>query len=767
MPEEINIKKEPPAFVRWIALILISFAMFGNYYIYDSISPLADLLKEQLKYSDKNIGLLNAIYSLPNIIMVLIGGIIIDRIGTRRSVFIFSFLVMLGAFVTVLYGSIYSMAAGRLVFGLGAESMIVAITTIVARWFKGKELSFAFGLNLTVARLGSFLALNSPSLAKPLYNYWQNPLWISLSAGVFAVVCIVFYYFMDVYASRKYKMRKEGSQDKIVLREIFSFDKSFWFITFLCVTFYSAMFPFQTFAIKFFQEAHGTTREVGGNLSSILTLAAMIFTPLFGLLSDKIGKRSLLMMLGSLVIIPVYLIMAYKVDIAAPLGFRGGTAFLSTNAGETWIKTTEGLPTMGIKVLYTNPIDDKLFAGTNKGVYTTSNFGLSWEQQSKGITASTIFGFANIGTNIFVATSGGVFLSTDNGINWKSESNVYSKTVIQEEQKSESSIFSKMSLSGTDVRTISNLGDKVYTGTSEGVFETGDMGKNWTLFNNGLENTDVYSLCGSVNRIYAGSEQGIFMLNKNDTIWKNINNSNSLTKIKSIFIKDTLIFAVAENSIIQAYENDFNWTVISQGIAASEIYTVFSDKDEIFAGTDEGIYKCKINMNQWQNASHEIGSSNVRTITKLSSGIYTGTSDALKIKLKFFDIDSEIPFYLIIPMALMGFAFSLIPAVMWPSVALVVKEAKLGTAYGLMTMIQNIGLALFNLLIGYTNDISAAGADNPSGYNTGMWIFSTLGFLGLFFAFMLRMSERKKPHGLEYGSIHKKKEKKTEKEKNE
>ena len=72
------------------------------------------------------------------------------------------------------------------------------------------------------------------------------------------------------------------------------------------------MFPFQTFAIKFFQEAHGTSREVGGNLSSILTLAAMVFTPLFGLLADKIGKRALLMMFGSLLIIPVYLMMAYQ-----------------------------------------------------------------------------------------------------------------------------------------------------------------------------------------------------------------------------------------------------------------------------------------------------------------------------------------------------------------------------------------------------------------------------------------------------------------------
>jgi len=318
-----NQKSEPIPLYRWAVLFFISMAMFGNYYIYDSISPLADLLKFQLGFSDGNIGLLNAIYSFPNIIMVLIGGILIDKIGTRRSVSIFSVLVMIGSIVTALKGNIYIMAIGRFIFGVGAESMIVAITTIIARWFKGKELSFAFGLNLTVARLGSFMALNSPSWAKNLYNSWQRPLLITIVAGVSAVMFIVIYYLMDKYAVKKYDIPKDGQQDKIEFKEILKFGSSFWFITALCVTFYSAMFPFQTFAIKFFQEVHNTTREVGGNLSSMLTLAAMIFTPLFGLLADRIGRRTTLMMFGSLLIIPVYLVMAYKVDLAAPFGIHG------------------------------------------------------------------------------------------------------------------------------------------------------------------------------------------------------------------------------------------------------------------------------------------------------------------------------------------------------------------------------------------------------------------------------------------------------------
>jgi len=96
---------------------------------------------------------------------------------------------------------------------------------------------------------------------------------------------------------------------------------------------------------------------------------------------------------------------------------------------------------------------------------------------------------------------------------------------------------------------------------------------------------------------------------------------------------------------------------------------------------------------------------------------------------------------LYVPMALMGIAFSLIPAVMWPSVAYLVPEEKLGTAYGLMTLIQNVGLAGFNFLIGWANDHSAASAVNPGGYHLGMWIFSCLGFFGFLFAYLLRRAE--------------------------
>ncbi|MBZ5574481.1 MAG: MFS transporter [Acidobacteriia bacterium] len=306
-----------------MVLVFVSIAMFGNYYVYDALSPLADVLKQQLGFSDSNIGLLQAIYSFPNIFTVVIGGFIIDRIGLRKSLMIFGVLCLIGPAITAVSGHLWLMAAGRLIFGMGAESLIVAVTAALARWFKGKELSFAFGINLTIARLGSFAALNSPTWARSAYANWRGPFLIALAFSTLCVIGAVVYWIMEVHAEENYRLG-EASTDKVVFADLFKFGVSYWYIVALCITFYSGIFPFQTFAVKFFIEAHGTSRETGGFLSSMLTLFAMFATPLFGLVADRIGKRAILMMFGSMLLIPVYLMMAYtRVNLYVPMAMMG------------------------------------------------------------------------------------------------------------------------------------------------------------------------------------------------------------------------------------------------------------------------------------------------------------------------------------------------------------------------------------------------------------------------------------------------------------
>ena len=306
-----TLKTEPPRAYRWLVLVFISLAMFGNYYIYDSIAPIADILKSDLGFSDENIGQMYSVYSFAAIFVLLFGGIFIDRYGTKISIVIFGIISTIAAIVTWTSPDLTVMLIGRVILGIGSEPLIVAITTALAKWFKGKELSFAFGINLTIARLGSVAADNSPSWGGAFYTNWQDPLFLAVIISLCCIIGGVIYWMLESNAEKKYTLGAAGETDKFVLKDLFGFSKSFWLIVLLCVTFYSAIFPFRSFAIKFFIEGHGMTRESAGFLNSILPMSAMIATPLFGLMADKLGKRALLMAVGSIILIPVYLMMVY------------------------------------------------------------------------------------------------------------------------------------------------------------------------------------------------------------------------------------------------------------------------------------------------------------------------------------------------------------------------------------------------------------------------------------------------------------------------
>ena len=102
----------PTKFYRWLVLMFLSLAMFGNYYFYDALEPLAKLLQDQLHFSAQNIGMLQAAYSFPNIFTVVLGGILIDRIGTRKALLIFGVLCLIGAFITA-FGAAVPHDGGR------------------------------------------------------------------------------------------------------------------------------------------------------------------------------------------------------------------------------------------------------------------------------------------------------------------------------------------------------------------------------------------------------------------------------------------------------------------------------------------------------------------------------------------------------------------------------------------------------------------------------------------------------------------------------
>jgi len=317
-------QSQPSPAYRWFVLVVISLAMFGNYYVYDSIAPIADMLKSELGFTDANYGTLFSVYSLAAVIVLLLGGVIIDKYGTVKSTIAFGAICTFAAVLMALTSNFWVMVAARFLLGLGSEPLIVAITCALAKWFKGRELGFAFGINLTIARLGSFSADWMPTWVPSAFESWRAPLVIAAALGALCVISAVVYGILEASANRRHGLGEAGETDKLVLSDLFRFTKSYWFVVALCVTFYSAIFPFRGFSIKFFMETWELTREIAGQYNSVLPLAAMFATPLFGLMVDKVGKRALFMVFGSFLIMPVFVMMAYHLTpLWVPVAMMG------------------------------------------------------------------------------------------------------------------------------------------------------------------------------------------------------------------------------------------------------------------------------------------------------------------------------------------------------------------------------------------------------------------------------------------------------------
>lgn len=301
----------PTSTQRWLVLLFVSLAMFGNYYVYDSLGPVVDLMRDDLGFSYQQIGYLSSAYNLAALLVLLAGGVIIDRFGTKKAITVFAVICLAAAALTALTPRYETILAGRFLLGLGAEPLIVAATTVLAKWFKGKELSFAFGINLSISRLGSASADWSTGFASPLYANWQDPLWLATGVAAVSVTAALLYWMMERRAEGRFDLGAVEAAEKLDWKRLYSFSASYWYIVALCVVFYATVFPFRTFAIDYFQQAHGLDRESAGILSSLLPLAAIFATPLFGLWVDRVGRRSLFMAVGALVMLPLFLMVTY------------------------------------------------------------------------------------------------------------------------------------------------------------------------------------------------------------------------------------------------------------------------------------------------------------------------------------------------------------------------------------------------------------------------------------------------------------------------
>ena len=169
---------------RYTLLGLAALLPFGSYFAYDSIGALATSLTEKLHLARSTIGNSYTAYSVAAILIVFVGGFLVDRLGTRRASLLFSCLVAVGALVVALARNSWELYAGRLIFGAGSESLVVAQSVILARWFKGKELAFAFGISLTISRVGTLFSFNTEELIAKYFGSYKYALWAAFLAAV-------------------------------------------------------------------------------------------------------------------------------------------------------------------------------------------------------------------------------------------------------------------------------------------------------------------------------------------------------------------------------------------------------------------------------------------------------------------------------------------------------------------------------------------------------------------------------------------------------
>ncbi len=305
-----------PLPLRWVALGLAAIAIFSSYYESDAIGPIADLLGRQRGFTQSQIGDLTAVISLPNILLALLNGLLIDRYGAARVTLWAAFVGFVGAVLTAIGTPYGLMWTGRLVFGASEGAIFICLVAGVAQWFPRSGIALAMALFLSLARVGSFSLDTSPSWARPLYDAgWQPPLW--LGAGITAVgllAAILFRLLERWRVPAASSVRVAG--ERIDWSAVWTFDLSYWYILGLHCLYAMVFFPFrQTYAIEYLQHVKGLTLQQAGQVNSGVFAAAVFATPFFGLLADRFGHRTAMLTVGTL-LLPVTFIVLGLTDLS-------------------------------------------------------------------------------------------------------------------------------------------------------------------------------------------------------------------------------------------------------------------------------------------------------------------------------------------------------------------------------------------------------------------------------------------------------------------
>ena len=339
---------------RWTVLVIAALVMMMGYVFWDIVSPLSTTLKASpeegcMGWTAAEYGFYAGSYSIFNIflLMLFFGGIILDKCGIRFTGLLATGMMLGGAVINylavtlipcdsytdlgfTLFGLIPShikvqvliAALGFGIFGVGCDITGITVSKIVTKWFTGRELATAMGVQVAMARLGTASAISMGPVIANAYGL-SAPILVGATLLLLGFVLFIVYILMDRKIDRERRVSAKSSEysesseksglseeavskddDKFTFRDFLTVlrNPGFWLIALLCVAFYSSLRPFLKFATDVLVNNYGLDKETAGLVTSILPYGTIVLTPLFGVLYDRLGRGSLLMLIGCVIV---------------------------------------------------------------------------------------------------------------------------------------------------------------------------------------------------------------------------------------------------------------------------------------------------------------------------------------------------------------------------------------------------------------------------------------------------------------------------------
>lgn len=332
MTELIQKKLSDSKAARWTALAIVAFTMLCGYFLTDVMSPLKPMLEEELAWTSTDFGFFTSAYGWFNVffLMLIFGGMILDKMGVRFTGMMSCILMLVGCAIKYAavagyigtegeilgFKSQVALAAfGYAIFGMGVEIAGITVSKVIVKWFKGKEMALAMGLEMATARIGTMLAM---AVTVPFAKYFHSvsaPVLLCLIMLCIGTISYMVYIVMDKKLEASMEGEEEENEEPFRFSDVFLIikNKGFWLIALLCVLFYSAVFPFIKYATDLMVNKYNVEEELAGFIPSLLPLGTLFLTPFFGNLYDRHGKGASIMLLGAVMLISVHLLFALPI----------------------------------------------------------------------------------------------------------------------------------------------------------------------------------------------------------------------------------------------------------------------------------------------------------------------------------------------------------------------------------------------------------------------------------------------------------------------